>query len=190
MPSTESWTLGLAVVDVVVIAACLLGVLAGALAGLGRAFALLLWLLVALFLGHHLSGRVASWLPNSVEPGDRQAVLVTYVVLAGIVMTVPVLNRLFGGMSGKKKKDGAPRTHKPFGALVGLLVAVLTVTALLPFLGHVPALDGGFREGHSPAWAADFADNMTYLYPPAHRETLRTTLASDAGAAAPAAPSR
>ena len=134
MTSTESWTLGLPAVDIVVIAACLLGLLAGALAGLGRSFSLLLWLLVALFLGHHLSERVASWLPNSVEPGDERAVLVTFAVLAGVVMAVPVISRVFGGVSGKKKEDAPPRTHKPFGALVGLLVAVLSVTVVLPFL--------------------------------------------------------
>jgi uncharacterized membrane protein required for colicin V production len=188
MSSTEPWTLGLAMVDIVVIAACLLGILAGALAGLGRAFSLLLWLLVALFLGHHLSERVASWLPNTVEPGDQRAVLVTYAVIAAVVMAVPIINRIFGGVTGKKKADGPERTHKPFGALVGLLVAVLTVTVVLPFLEQAPLVGGGFAAGHTPAYAASFADHMAYLYPPAHRDALHAALDGDAKAteAAPA----
>jgi uncharacterized membrane protein required for colicin V production len=180
MASSESLILGLPAVDVLVVAACIMGSLIGALSGLGRAFSLLLWLLVALFLGHHLSEQVASWLPNSVEPGDEQAVLLTYVILAAVVMAVPVVGRIFGGVTGKKKKDGAPRTHKPFGALVGLLVAVLTITALLPFLDRMPVVGVGFGTGHGPAWAADFADHMPYLSPPAHRDALRATRAKPA----------
>ncbi|HZL99126.1 MAG TPA: CvpA family protein, partial [Planctomycetota bacterium] len=121
----------LAAIDWVAIGLCLAGALLGMRTGLGRSFALLLWLLAALWLGTQLSGRIVGWMPNTAEPNDPHAQRVTYAVIAGVVLLVPVIGRLLGGAAGKKKQDKSPPTHKPFGALVGLFNAVLFATLLL-----------------------------------------------------------
>jgi len=172
----------LPVIDWVAIALCLAGALLGSRTGLGRAFALLLWLLAALWLGTHLSAQIVSWMPNTAPADDPHARLVAYAVVAGVVLLVPVIGRLLGGASGKKKKDKAPPTHKSFGALVGLFNAVLFLTLALPYLVRIPALGNGLERARAPRWAADFAGQMTYLFPDAHRRAL----AEAAPAAAPA----
>ena len=162
----------LPVADWIAIGLCLAGVLLGLRSGLGRAFALLLWLLAALWLGTHLSARIVTWMPNTTTPDDPQARRVAFAVVAGVVLLVPLLGRLLGGAAGKKKEDKAPPTHKPFGALVGLFNAVLFVTLVLPFLISVPVLAKDAEHAHSPRWAADFAGHMSYLFPAVHQEAL------------------
>ena len=180
----------LPLIDWIAIGLCLAGVLLGMRAGLGRSFALLLWLLAALWLGTNLSAHIVSWMPNTTTPDDPHAQLITYGIVAGVVLLVPILGRLLGGAAGKKKKDKAPPTNKPFGALVGLFNAVLLVTLLLPFVCKLQAVSKELAKATSPRWAADFAGHMTYLYPAVHREALLAatgTMPSAAKAAGKAA---
>src|SRR5262245_32858905 len=113
--------------DWLALLAILAGAFLGAAAGLPRAFGLLLWTLAALWLGHHLSGHVVDWMPNAVDPADptSRAALQrpAFLVIAGLVLLLPLAGRLLGGSSGKKRGDKGQ--HKPFGALTGLVVAVL-----------------------------------------------------------------
>ena len=163
----------LPIVDWVAIGLLLAGALLGLRSGLGRAFAFLLWLLAALWLGTHLSAQIVTWMPNTTTPDDPHAQRIAYGVVAGVVLLVPVFGRLLGGAAGKKKKDKAPPTHKPFGALLGLFNAVLLATLLLPFLLAFSVVAQGADQATAPRWAAAFADQMAYLYPPVHREALR-----------------
>lgn len=178
----------LPVADWIAIGLCLAGALLGLRSGLGRSFALLLWLLAALWLGTHLSARIVTWMPNTTTPDDPAARRVAFAVVAGVVLLVPLLGRLLGGAAGKKKADKAPPTHKPFGALVGLFNAVLLVTLVLPFLIDVPVLSKDVERAHAPRWAADFAGHMSYLYPAVHQEALATAGQKKKVAAAPNAP--
>ena len=164
----------LPVADWIAIGLCLAGALLGLRSGLGRSFALLLWLLAALWLGTHLSARIVTWIQNTTTPDDPQARRVAFAVVAGVVLLVPRLGRLLGGAAGKKKADKAPPTHKPFGALVGLFNAVLLLTLVLPFLIDVPVLSKDVERAHAPRWAADFAGHMSYLYPSVHQQALAT----------------
>src|SRR5262245_38998689 len=162
----------LPVADWIAIGLCLAGTLLGLRSGLGRSFALLLWVLAALWLGTHLSARIVSWMPNTTSPDDPQARRVAFAVVAGVVLLVPLFGRLLGGKAGTKKEDKAPPTHKPFGALVGLFNAVLLITLVLPFAISVPVLAKDADRAHAPRWAADFASHMSYLYPAVHQEAL------------------
>ena len=156
--------------------ACLAGAFLGAAAGLPRAFGLLLWTLAALWLGHHLSAHVVDWMPNAVDPADpasREAVqLPAFLVIAALVLLLPLAGRILGGASGKKRA-GAKGQHKPFGALTGLVVAVLLVVLLLPFTRRLPWLGAGWERAAAPACAAVVADNAAWLFPEAHRNALR-----------------
>jgi len=165
----------LPLVDWIAIGLLLAGVLQGLRTGLGRAFALMLWVLAALWLGTNLSATIVGWMPNTTAPDDPHAQLITFGIVAGVVLFVPILGRLLGGAAGKKKKDKAPPTHKPFGALVGLFNAVLLVTLLLPFLTHLDAVAKDVERAKAPRWAADFAGHVPYLYPAVHREALLGT---------------
>jgi uncharacterized membrane protein required for colicin V production len=183
----------LAVVDWISIGLLLTGVLLGLRSGLGRAFAFLLWLLAALWLGTHLSAQIVSWLPNTTTPDDPHAQRIAYGVVAGVVLLVPVFGRLLGGSAGKKKKDKGPPTHKPFGALLGLFNALLLLVLLLPFLLGIDAVAQGAERAYSPRWAAAFAHQMAYLYPAVHRDALEAaasgkspTTAAESGSTTPA----
>jgi uncharacterized membrane protein required for colicin V production len=173
----------LPVVDWIAIGLLLAGVLLGLRSGLGRAFAFLLWLLAALWLGTHLSAQIVSWLPNTTVPDDPHAQRIAYGVVAGVVLLVPVFGRLLGGAAGKKKQDKAPPTHKPFGALVGLFNAILLLVLLLPFLLGLDAIAQGTERASSPRWAAAFARQMAYLYPAVHRDALEAAAAGKLPAA-------
>ncbi len=155
---------------------CLGGAALGALAGLPRAFALLLWTLAALWLGNHLSASVVDWMPNSFDPADpaaRAAVqLAAFPIIAGLVLALPLAGRLLGGASGRKKASGKGQ-HRAFGGLVGLVVAVLLVTLGLPLVPSLPLLGDGWDRARSPAWASAVAEHTAWLYPAAHREALR-----------------
>jgi len=161
--------------DWIAIAILLAGLLAGAVSGLARSFALLLWMVAALWLGHHLSDRVVQWLPNSVDPEDPVALagarLAAFGAIAALVLLVPLATRLLGGAAGKKKA-GESAQHKPFGALVGLAVAVLFVTLTLPWLLRIEPLRESWGRAATPELAASVAGHLTYLYPPAHRQAL------------------
>jgi uncharacterized membrane protein required for colicin V production len=186
MDAARASELGMAMVDWVAIGLCLAGLLLGMRAGLGRSFALLLWLLAALWLGANLSAKIVGWLPNTATPEDPQAQRIAYVVVVGVVLLVPVLGRLLGGAAGKKKKDKGPPTHKPSGALVGLFNVVLLLTLLLPFLAKVELIGQDFAQGRAPRWASGFADQMAYLYPQVHRDALREAVGAPFPPAAPA----
>ncbi len=168
----EAVTTWLPIVDWLALAIVLLGVAAGAMAGLARAFGMLLWMLAALWLAHHLSAQVVSWMPNTAEPGDPSATLTAYGIITALVLTLPLIGRLIGGSAGKKKATGEPQ-HKPFGALVGLFIACLFATLLLPYVRDLPYVANGYDEARAPALASGLADNMTYLFPEAHRAALR-----------------
>jgi len=161
----------LPVVDWFAIAVVIAGLALCAASGLARAFGMLLWMLAALWLGLHLSAHVVSWLPNTAEPGDPGPRRTAFALLATLVLLLPIIARVLGG-SGGKKKAGAEPQHKPFGALVGLLVAVLFLTLLLPFVRDLPWLREHWGQARSPALADGIAANMAYLYPEAHREGL------------------
>ena len=167
----------LPIVDWIAIGLLLGGVLLGLRSGLGRAFAFLLWLLAALWLGTHLSAQIVSWLPNTTSPDDPHAQRIAYGVVAGVVLLVPVFGRLLGGAAGKKKADKGPPTHKPFGALVGLFNAILLLVLLLPFLLGLDTLRQGAERARSPRWGAAFARQMAYLYPAVHRDALEAAAA-------------
>jgi Colicin V production protein len=171
--------------DWLALLACLAGAFLGAAAGLPRAFGLFLWTLAALWLGHHLSAHVVDWMPNAIDPADptsRAAVQrPAFLVIAGLVLLLPVAGRLLGGPSGKKRA-GDRGQHKPFGALTGLVVAVLLVTLLLPVARSVPWLGDAWGRAAAPAGAEVVAENTAWLFPAAHREALR----EGRGAAAPA----
>jgi len=165
-------TTWLPIVDWFALGVVLVGVTAGTLAGLVRAFGMLLWMLAALWLAFHLSAQVVSWLPNTAEPGDPTVRLTAFGIITALVLTLPVLGRVLGGSGGKKKVTDAPQ-HKPFGALVGLFIACLFVTLMLPFVRGLPYLGEHWEQAHAPALAGGLAENMAYLYPAEHREALR-----------------
>jgi len=154
--------------------ACLAGAFLGAAAGLPRAFGLLLWTLAALWLGHHLSAHVVDWMPNAVDPANpssRAAVqLPAFLIIACIVLLLPLAGRILGGASGKKRGDKGQ--HKPFGALTGLVVAVLLVTLAMPFARRVPWIGEGWERAVAPSCASVVAENALWLFPKAHREAL------------------
>ena len=151
------------------------GTALGAVVGLSRAFALLLWTLAALWLGHHLSARVVDWMPNSADPADpvaRAAVQrPAFATIAALVLALPLAARLLGGPSGRKKA-GAKGQQRAFGGLVGLVVTLLLLTLALPLLHALPVVGDGWEQATSPAWAAALADNVAWLFPAAHREAL------------------
>ena len=163
-------------IDWVVLLLLAAGTLLGSLAGLSRSFGLLLWTLAALWLGDHLSARVVDWMPNAVDPADpgsRDRVqLAACALIALLVLALPVAGRLVGGASGRKKSDAAS-THKPFGALVGLVVTVLLITLLLPFARRLHWLRDDWALAHAPRAAAGVAGGVAWLYPEAQRAALR-----------------
>ena len=167
MDQTSSSDFLLPLLDWLALLVCVAGAVLGALAGLPRSFGLLLWVVAALWLGHHLSARVVDWMPNSVDPADpaSRASLqrVAFVAIAAIVLALPVAGRLIGGASGKKRA-GNKGQHKPFGALTGLAVAVLLLTLLLPFARAVPL---GWERAVSPTCASVIADDVAWLFPAA-----------------------
>ena len=176
MSPAPSSDLLLPLLDWLSLLACLAGAFLGAAAGLPRAFGLLLWTLAALWLGHHLSAHVVDWMPNAVDPADpasRSAIqLPAFLIIACIVLLLPLAGRILGGASGKKRA-GDKGQHKPFGALTGLVVAVLLVTLAMPFVRRVPWIGEGWERAAAPACAAVVADNAVWLFPQAHREALR-----------------
>lgn len=155
---------------------CLAGALLGARSGLARAFALLLWTVAALWLARHLSAHVAGWLPNSIDPAEPGAAgrlqRAAFALLVAVVLAVPAVGRLVGGPGGKKKA-GPQGQHRGFGAVAGLAIAVLLVTAALPFARGVRWLGDDWPRAASPAGASAVADNAAWLYPPALRDALR-----------------
>ena len=176
MDPLNSGEFALPLLDWIVIAVLLAGLVGGALAGLARSFGMLLWMVAALWLGHHLSGHVVDWMPNTADPADPVATAnlrqLAFGVIAALVLLIPVLARVVGGAAGKKK-EGEAAQHKPFGALVGLVVATLFVTLALPFADRLGPLQESYTRANAPDMAAEFADNLTYLFPPAHRQALR-----------------
>jgi hypothetical protein len=175
MPPAPSSDLLLPLLDWLSLLACLAGAFLGAAAGLPRAFGLLLWTLAALWLGHHLSAHVVDWMPNAVDPANpssRAAVqLPAFLIIACIVLLLPLAGRILGGASGKKRA-GDKGQHKPFGALTGLVVAVLLVTLAMPFARRVPWIGEGWERAVAPACASVVAENALWLFPKAHREAL------------------
>jgi uncharacterized membrane protein required for colicin V production len=187
MPPVPSSDFLLPLLDWLSLLACLAGAFLGAAAGLPRAFGLLLWTLAALWLGHHLSAHVVDWMPNAVDPADpssRAAVqLPAFLIIACIVLLLPLAGRILGGASGKKRA-GDKGKHKAFGAVTGLVVAVLLATLVMPFVRSVAWL--GWSRAAAPACAEVVAENAAWLFPAAHREALREGRGAEAGTGAPA----
>jgi hypothetical protein len=177
MGLTETVVLSLPLVDWLAIAVCAAGLFVGAMSGLGRSFGILLWLLAAIWLAHHLSGVVVGWLPNTTDPSDPNARLTAFGSIAGFILSLPLLGRILAGPSGKKKERLPDRgVQKPSGALVGLLTAVLFLTLALPFVARLTVMGGDFGRAYAPRRASSVAEHMTFLYPDAHRAALRASL--------------
>jgi len=166
---------GLPLIDWLAIAMVLAGLIGGALSGLLRSFSTLLWLLAALWLGSHLASQFVSWMPNSVQPYDLGATLVAFGLIAASVMLLPLVARIIGGAAGKKK-TGAEAKHKAFGAVVGLVCALLVFVWMAPFMHRYNVFARHWILGHAPPMAASIADGATWLFPEAHRIALRKTL--------------
>jgi hypothetical protein len=171
MLALDPTVLALPAIDWIAIGACLVGLLTGALVGLGRAFGALLWVLAALWLAHHLSETVVGWLPNTTAPDDPSALRLAFAGIACLVLLVPIVARILGGAAGRKRNK-APVSHKPFGALVGLTVAVVLLTAGLPYLAGLPWVGRQYPDATAPTCASGLADQLRWLFPPSHREAL------------------
>ena len=169
-------------IDWIALAALLAGLACGAMSGLARSFGMLLWLLAALWLGTHLAAQFVSWMPNSAKANDPAAVLTAFGLIAAVVVLLPILARIIGGAGGKKKEGGEAK-HKASGALVGLLAGTLLFCWAAPFAYRYEFLAKGWKDGRAPRAASAIADNVTYLFPEAHREALRNTLGGKSGAA-------
>ncbi|MGQ0552888.1 MAG: CvpA family protein [Planctomycetota bacterium] len=180
LQSLEESASALALVDWLALGGLALGLVFGAIAGLGRSFATLLWLVAALWLGQLLAPQVIGWLPNTSTPDDPRAIRIAFTLLFLLIMTLPVLGRLLGG-SGRKK-DGGETLHKPQGAVVGVLCALLLLILALPHARRCPPMNRSFDRAHTPAAAARLADGLSFLYPEAHRLTLRPVEAAGPGA--------
>ena len=163
-------------IDWLALLLCAAGALLGSVAGLARTFGLFLWSLAALWLGAHLSARIVDWMPNALDPSDpssRDRVQVgAFALIALLVLAVPVAGRILGGAAGKKRADPGA-THKPFGALLGLVVTLLLVALLLPLARRVPWLGSDWTLAKTPPAASAIADHATWLYPDAQRKVLR-----------------
>jgi uncharacterized membrane protein required for colicin V production len=163
-------------IDWLALLLCAAGALLGSMAGLARTFGLFLWTLAALWLGDHLSARIVDWMPNALDPTDPSShdrvQVGAFALIALLVLAVPVAGRILGGAGGKKRSDPGA-THKPFGALLGLVVTVLLVTLLLPLARRVPWLRDDWKLAKAPIAAATIADHATWLYPEAQRKALR-----------------
>ena len=166
----------LPLVDWLALLLCAAGALLGSAAGLARTFGLFLWTLAALWLGNHLSARIVDWMPNALDPADpssRDRVQVgAFALVALLVLALPVAGRIVGGAGGKKRTDPGA-THKPFGALLGLVVTVLLVALLLPLAHRVPWLREDWKLARAPEASATVADHAAWLYPGAQRKALR-----------------
>src|SRR5262245_48014267 len=154
-------------IDWLALLLCAAGALLGSAASLARSFRLLLWTLAALWLGDHLSARIVDWMPNALDPTDpssRDRVQVgAFALIALLVLALPVAGRILGGAAGKKRTD-PDATHKPFGALLGLIVTVLLVALLLPLAQRVPFLREDWAHARAPVAAATIAEHASWPY--------------------------
>ena len=95
MGDFANWTPELAAIDIIAIILIVMGVVMGALRGLGPVFGMLLWLMVSLWLGKVLTPVILGWMPNS--PADGTSQLTTFGLVAGVLLILPSLARLLGG---------------------------------------------------------------------------------------------
>ena len=173
MDNVDNWIPNLAIIDLIAMGLLAMGVIMGLMRGLGPAFGMFLWLLVALWLSTVLTPVILDWMPNS--SGDVTAQLTAYGVVASVLLLLPALARLLGGAGGKKKKD-PEATYRPFGVLIGLLSAMLFFTLLAPYAYRVSFVSKNFGEGNFPSLAVYVSENVNWLFHDSHRSALTATV--------------
>jgi uncharacterized membrane protein required for colicin V production len=166
---------GLPFIDWLALCVVLAGIVGGAMSGLLRSVGTLLWLLAALWLGCHLAATFVSWMPNTAQRGDPGAILTAFGLIAAAVMVLPVVARIIGGAAGKKK-DRAQAKHKAFGAVVGLVSALLVLVWMAPYMHRYVVFARGWPVAKAPRMASAIADSTPYLFPDAHRLALARTI--------------
>ncbi len=168
----DTISLELAVVDWISLALIILGLVFGLMRGLGTAFAALLWVVAALWLGSNLAPTVLGWMPNTAELDDSRALKTTWGVIAAVIVILPLIGKLVGGSLGRKADDHI--THNRYmGGLVGLLLAILVTTAATIFAPRLEVTAGGFGSAFAPEVATTVSDQARFLYPEHFRDELR-----------------
>ena len=171
MDRAQDLLAGMIAVDWILAGLVLVGLVAGAAAGLGRVFGALLYLLVALWLGRVLAPAALGWLPNTAQPDDPRALFVAYGAVTGGLLVLPVLARILARRGdGRKREDRGD--HRVFGALVGGLAGAVLGVFVLPYLHEVAGLRAGWVGAPLPTAALRVADGLPWLYPEPHRRTL------------------
>jgi len=171
-----------ALLDILALIVIAAGLLQGLMRGLGPAFGLLLWLILALWLSNALAPQVLSWMPNSGDPGDPRAVATVYAWLAALLVLLPAVAQLLGGSGGKKKVD-PEATNKFSAVIVGIVSSLLVLAWLTPYTQQVDALSDDLDSAYTPGIVSGVAEAASWLYPAAHRKQLRA-LAEESSAGA------
>lgn len=168
----DTISLELAVFDWIALAVVVLGLVFGLMRGLGSAFAALLWVVAALWLGSTLAPTVLGWMPNTADLDDGGALTSTWGTIAAVIVFLPLIGKLVGGSLGRKADDHLSH-NRYMGGLVGLLLAVLVTTAAAVFVPRVGVTASGYSEAFAPEVARTVADQARFLYPEFVRDELR-----------------
>ncbi len=176
--AVETWTLEMAVIDWIAIALLLGGLFMGFNKGLGKVFAILLWLVAAMWLGKSLAPRIIEWMPNSGGDAPDGGQFAAYGSIAAVVLGLPLVAKLLGGPLGKKKTGDAEVYNNYMGSLVGLVNATLFFTLVVPYAYRLEFVSSSYPTARSPAVASIVADNVSFLYPPVFRDELEETIGS------------
>ncbi|GJM23551.1 MAG: hypothetical protein DHS20C15_34660 [Planctomycetota bacterium] len=166
-----------ALLDILALIVIVAGLLQGLMRGLGPSFGLLLWLILALWLSNALAPQVISWMPNSGDPSDPEAVATAYAWLAALLVLLPAVAQLLGGSGGKKKVD-PEATNKFSAVIVGVVSSLLLLAWLTPYTQGVDALSEDLDSAYTPGVVTGVASAASWLYPEAHREELRALAAA------------
>jgi len=174
----ETWTLEMAVIDWIAIALLLGGLFMGFNKGLGKVFAMLLWLVAAMWLGKSLAPRIIDWMPNAAGDVPESSQFTAYGAVAAVVLGLPLVAKILGGPLGKKKTGDAEVYNNYMGSLVGVVNAALFFTLLVPYAYRLEFVNSSYPTARSPAVASVVADSVSFLYPTIFRDELEATIGS------------
>ncbi len=171
-----TWSLELAVIDWVALALLVTGYFLGLNKGLGPVFGMVLFLIVAMFLGQRMGPFLLKQMPNTAtDAANWHAQFMAFGAVTGALLSLPILARVLSARAGKKK-DPVEVHSKHFGSLMGLTAAALFFTLACPYMHRFETVAKSYRNAASPALALKLSAQMQYLFPEPHRKALNQTI--------------
>lgn len=171
-----TWSLELAVIDWIALALLVSGYFLGLNKGLGPVFGMVLFLIVAMFLGQRIGPFLLKQMPNTAADANNwHPQFMAYGAVTGTLLSLPILARILSARAGKKK-DPVEVHSKHFGSLMGVIGAAMFFTLACPFMHRFETVAKSYRNAASPTLARQLASHMQYLYPAPHRKALDQTI--------------